>query len=82
VTQDVLVFSLGLGLGLGLGLSRLVHPWLLDRADVQFFNSSGRTVWLTDGHGSDWRFWSLEGAELVTQLEPHGYRRRMSGRRG
>ena len=69
VTQDVLVFSLGLG------LSRLVRPWLLDRADVQFFNSSGRTVWLTDGHGSDWRFWSLEGAELVAQLEPHGYRR-------
>jgi hypothetical protein len=73
VTQDVVVFSLGLG------MSRFVRPWLLDRANVQFFNSSGRTVWLTDSHGSDWRFWSLDGAEVVAQLESHGYRRRTSG---
>jgi hypothetical protein len=33
VTQDQLVFSLGLG------VSHFVHPRLLDRVDVQFFNS-------------------------------------------
>jgi hypothetical protein len=38
VTQDQLVFSLGLG------VLHLVRPWLLDRVDVQFFNSGGATV--------------------------------------
>ena len=76
LTQDGLVFSLGLG------LSRMVRPWLLDRADVQFFESWGSTVWLTESDGSTWRFWSPKAAELVAQLESHGYRRRVLGGRG
>ena len=50
--------------------------------DVQFFNSGGATVWLTEGEGLDWRFWSPMASELMAQLDSHGYRRGTPGRIG
>lgn len=73
VTQDRLVFSLGFG------LSRLVRPWLLDQADVEFFDSWGRTVWLTRGNRSDWWIWTFDAAQLRAQLQSLGYKSRASG---
>jgi hypothetical protein len=46
----------------GLGVSHLVRPWLLDRVDVQFFNSGGATVWLTEGEGFGLAFLVTYGA--------------------